>query len=113
MKRSMCGLIVLAAVAGLGSCGGDPTGDQIEQGQQVVAGPSSVFLSTGGSEFVTVQVLDQLGNQLPVDFQPLNVGPGITASWTPHFSKQRLVPTWRPPSALSSRGPLPLPRNSS
>src|SRR3954469_20231881 len=78
MKRSMCGLIVLAAVAGLGSCGGDPTGDQIEQGQTVVADPSSVFLSAGGSEFVTVQVVDQLGNQLPVDFQPQNVGPGIT-----------------------------------
>jgi len=78
MKRSMCGLIVLAAAAGLGSCGGDPTGDQIEQGQQVIADPSSVFLSTGGSEFVVVQVLDQLGNQLPVDFQPQNVGPGIT-----------------------------------
>jgi len=73
----MCGLIVLAAAAGLG-CGGDPTGDQVEQGQQVVADPSSVFLSTGGSEFVVVQVLDQLGNQLPVDFQPQNVGPGIT-----------------------------------
>jgi hypothetical protein len=78
MKRSMCGLIVLAAVAGLGSCGGDPTGDQIEQGQQVIADPSSVFLSLAGSEFVVVQVLDQLGNQLPVDFQPQNVGPGIT-----------------------------------
>ncbi len=78
MKRSMCGLIVLAAAAGLGSCGGDPTGDQIEQGQQVIADPSSVFLSTGASEFVVVQVQDQLGNQLPVDFQPQNVGPGIT-----------------------------------
>ncbi len=78
MKRSMCGLIVLAAVAGLGSCGGDPTGDQIEQGQQVIADPSSMFLSTGGSEFVVVQVLDELGNQLPVNFEALNVGPGIT-----------------------------------
>ncbi len=78
MKRSMCGLIVLAAVAGLGSCGGDPTGDQIEQGQQVVADPSSMFLSAGGSEFVVVQVLDELGNQQPVNFEPLNVGPGIT-----------------------------------
>jgi hypothetical protein len=78
MKRSMCGLIVLAAAAGLGSCGGDPTGDQIEQGQQVVADPSSLFLPLAGSEFVVVQVLDQLGNQLPVDFQPQNVGAGIT-----------------------------------
>ncbi len=78
MKRSMCGLIILAAVAGLASCGGDPTGDQIEQGQQVVADPSSMFLSTGGSEFVVVQVLDELGNQLPVNFEAQNVGPGIT-----------------------------------
>jgi hypothetical protein len=78
MKRSMCGLIVLAAIAGLGSCGGDPTGDQIEQGQQVIADPSSIFLSAGGSEFVVVQVLDELGNQLPVNFEAQNVGPGIT-----------------------------------
>jgi hypothetical protein len=78
MKRSMCGLIVLAAVAGLGSCGGDPTGDEIEQGQSIIADPSSVFLSAGGSKFVTVQVVDELGNQLPVDFQAQNVGPGIT-----------------------------------
>jgi hypothetical protein len=78
MKRSMCGLILLAAVAGLGSCGGDPTGDEIEQGQTIIADPSSVFLSAGGSKFVTVQVLDELGNQLPVDFQAQNVGPGIT-----------------------------------
>ena len=56
----------------------NPAGDEIEQGQQVIADPSSMFLSTGGSEFVVVQVLDGLGNQLPVNFEALNVGAGIT-----------------------------------
>jgi hypothetical protein len=118
MKRSMCGLIVLAAVAGLVSCGGDPTGDQIEQGQQVIADPSSMFLSTGGSEFVTVQVLDELGNQLPVNFEAQNVGPGITVERDTTYlqttigtnleTAQRFIVTGTAPTAtqfeLSSNG---------
>ena len=62
MKRSMCGLIVLAAVAGLGSCGGDPTADSIGVGERIVADPTTVFVGEGGSEFVVVQLLDTLGN---------------------------------------------------
>jgi hypothetical protein len=118
MKRSMCGIIVLAAVAGLASCGGDPTGDQIEQGQQVIADPSSVFLSAGGSEFVVVQVLDELGNQLPVNFEALNVGPGITVERDTTYlqttigtnleTAQRFIVTGTAPSAtqfeLASNG---------
>ncbi len=78
MKRSMCGLIVLAAVAGLGSCGGDPTGDSIGVGEHIVADPTSVFVGEGGSEFVVVQLLDTLGNQQAADFEVQNVGAGIT-----------------------------------
>jgi hypothetical protein len=78
MKRSMCGLIVLAAVAGLGSCGGDPTGGDIEQGQHAIADPTSLFLPAGTSKFVVVQLVDELGNQLAADFEAQNVGPGVT-----------------------------------
>jgi len=78
MKRSMCGLAVLTAALGLASCGGDPTGDQIEQGQRIVADPSSVFVGVGGSKFVIVELVDTLGNQLAADFEAQNVGPGVT-----------------------------------
>ncbi|MFL5462261.1 MAG: hypothetical protein ACJ8A6_11725 [Gemmatimonadales bacterium] len=78
MKRSMCGLIVLAAVAGLGSCGGDPTADSIGVGEHIVADPTTVFVDEGASEFVVVQLLDTLGNQQAADFEVQNVGAGIT-----------------------------------
>jgi hypothetical protein len=78
MKRTMCGLVVLTAAFGLASCGGDPTNGSINQGEHVVADPSSVFVGEGGSKFVTVQLLDELGNQLAADFEAQNVGAGIT-----------------------------------
>lgn len=78
MKRSMCGLIALAAVAGLGSCGGDPTADSIGVGERIVADPTSVFVGEGATEFVVVQLLDTLGNQQAADFEVQNVGAGIT-----------------------------------
>jgi hypothetical protein len=78
MKRSMCGLAVLAAALGLVSCGGDPTDSEIEQGQHLTADPSSVFVGVGGSKFVVVELVDVLGNQLAADFQAQNVGPGVT-----------------------------------
>jgi hypothetical protein len=78
MKRSMCGFVVLSAALAVASCGGDPTGDDIEQGQHVVADPSSLFVGEGESKFVTVELVDVLGNQLAADFEAQNVGPGIT-----------------------------------
>jgi hypothetical protein len=109
MKRSMCGLIILAAVAGLGSCGGDPTGDELEQGKRVLADPSAVFVSDGASKFVVAQLVDTLGNQLPVDFVPQNVGPGITVEKDTTFlsttigthleTSQRFIVTGTAPNA--------------
>jgi hypothetical protein len=69
--------MVLAAVAGLGSCGGDPTGDQIHEGERIVADPTSVFVGEGQSEFI-VELVDALGNQMAADFQVQNAGSGIT-----------------------------------
>jgi hypothetical protein len=77
MKRSMCGLIVLAAATALWSCNGDPT-DTFQEGERIMADPASLFLDQGASEFVVVEMVDNQGNQLAVDFEPQSVGPGIT-----------------------------------
>jgi len=79
MKRSMCGIVVLAAAAGLWSCNGDPT-EAIREGESVRAEPSVVFVDQGSTEFVTVQLLDGQGNQLAADFQAQDIGPGITVA---------------------------------
>jgi hypothetical protein len=77
MKRSMCGLVLFAAAAGLWSCNGDPTGD-FRTGETVIADPTSVFVDQGSSKFVTVEVVDSQGNQLSGNFEAQNVGAGIT-----------------------------------
>lgn len=76
MKSSMCGLLLLAAATGLWSCNGDPT-EAIREGERVVPDPSTVFVNQGGTKFVTVELLDGQGNQLPADFEVQNVGTGI------------------------------------
>jgi hypothetical protein len=77
MKRSMCGLVVLAVATGVWSCNGDPT-DSIRGNERVLADPASVFVGEGESEFLTVEMVDDQGNQLASDFDAQNVGAGIT-----------------------------------
>lgn len=77
MKRSMFGLVVLAAAAGLWSCNGDPT-EAIREGETLRADPSVVFVDQGSTKFVTVQLVDGQGNQLAADFEAEDIGPGIT-----------------------------------
>jgi hypothetical protein len=110
MKRSMCGLIVLAAATALWSCSGDPT-EGLRGAERVVADPSSVFLDQGASEFVVVQVLDEQGNQAVVDFEAQSVGPGITVEQDTTFlettigthleTRQRFIVTGTAPTATS------------
>ena len=85
MKRSMCGLILLAAATGLGSCNGDPTESIREEGQKILATPSVVFVDQGTTEFVTVQLVDGQGNQLAADFEAQNIGAGITVVKDPTY----------------------------
>jgi len=80
MKRSMCGLVVLAALTALWSCKGDPT-ESFRTGEEVIATPTSLFVDQGSGEFVTVQVVDEQGNQIGTDFTAQNVGPGITVAF--------------------------------
>jgi hypothetical protein len=81
----MCGLILLAAATGLWSCNGDPTASIREGGQKVLATPSSVFVDQGTTEFVIVQLVDGQGNQLAADFEPQNIGAGITVVEDPTY----------------------------
>jgi hypothetical protein len=78
MKRSMCGIALLAATTALWSCNGDPTGSIRDTGDRILVDPTSVFLDQGANKFVTVELVDGQGNQLEADFTPQNVGAGIT-----------------------------------
>jgi hypothetical protein len=108
MKRSMCGLIVLAAATTLWSCYGDPIDPS---GERIVTDPASVFVNHGQSEFVEARMFDNQGNQLPVDFTAQNVGPGITVEKDTTFlqttigttleTRQRFVVTGVTPTATS------------
>lgn len=77
MKRSMCGLVLLAAATGMWACNGDPT-ENLRVGEKVIATPTVVFVGQGSTEFVTVQLVDGQGNQLAADFEAQNIGTGIT-----------------------------------
>jgi hypothetical protein len=110
MKRSMCGIALLAAATALWSCNGDPTGSIRDSGHQVLADPSSVFLDHGASKFVTVELVDGQGNQLETEFAPQNVGAGITVvedstflqTSTGHIqTQQRFIVTGVTPSSTS------------
>jgi hypothetical protein len=78
MKRSMSGLIVLAALTGVWSCNGDPTASIRDEETKVLSSPSVVFVQQGTTEFVTVQLVDGQGDQLAADFDAQDIGAGIT-----------------------------------
>jgi hypothetical protein len=111
MKRSMCGLVALAAATVLWSCNGDPTTDIQGSAPRIVSDPSSVFLGQGESKFVELQILDEQGNQQVVDFSAQNIGPGITVELDTTFlqttigdhleTAQRFIVTGTTPTATS------------
>jgi hypothetical protein len=73
----MCGVIALAAVTSLWACNGDPT-ESIRTGEKIIATPTSLLVEQGSTEFVTVQLVDNQGNQLAADFQAQNIAAGIS-----------------------------------
>jgi hypothetical protein len=110
MKRSMWGITLIAAAAGLWSCNGDPTGD-LRAGERIIADPASVFLDEGATKFVTVELVDGQGNQLATDFTAGSVAGGITVAEDPTFlettintrlpTQERFVVTGLTPSVSS------------
>jgi pre-peptidase len=63
MKRSMCGGFLLAMLAGMLACSGDPTGDLIGKNLTIDPDPKTVFLSPGETKPVTISVVDEQGNE--------------------------------------------------
>jgi hypothetical protein len=64
MKRSMFG--VLALVAGMSACKGDPTSSLRDEVVGVVSDPTSLFIAQGDSAAVIVSAVDGQGNALDV-----------------------------------------------
>jgi hypothetical protein len=63
MNRSMCGGLLLATLAGLAGCSGDPTGDLIGADLTIQANPTSLFIPQGETKQVTLFVADAQGNE--------------------------------------------------
>ena len=63
MNRTMCGGLLLATLAGLAGCSGDPTGDLIGTGLAIQANPTSLFVAEGETKQVTIFVADAQGNE--------------------------------------------------
>src|SRR5690349_17883845 len=79
MKRSMCGGILLAGLAGMLACSGDPTGDLVGKDLAIQSNPTSLFEAQGETKAVIVTVVDAQGNQQAItDFTPTATG-GVTA----------------------------------
>jgi hypothetical protein len=78
MKRSMCGGILLASLAGMLACSGDPTGDLVGKDLTIQSDPTSLFEAQGETKAVLVTVQDAQGNQQAItDFVPTATG-GVT-----------------------------------
>jgi hypothetical protein len=81
MNRSMCGGFLLATMAGLAGCNGDPTGDLIGAGAAIQATPSTVFVAQGETKPVTISVTDSAGNEQAITGFQASSGTGdITVS---------------------------------
>lgn len=78
MKRSMCGIALLAAATALWSCNGDPTDSIRDEPPKVLADPTDLVLNGGEAKFVTVELVDGQGNQLDAQFTPQNVSGEVT-----------------------------------
>jgi hypothetical protein len=110
MKRSMWGITLFAASAGLWACNGDPTGD-LREGEKIIADPTSVFINEGATKFVTVELVDGQGNQLATEFAAQDIAGGITVEEDPTFlqttigtrlpTQERFVVTGLTPSVSS------------
>ncbi|TFG47569.1 MAG: hypothetical protein E4H38_07910, partial [Gemmatimonadales bacterium] len=79
MNRVTRGTVLLAAVLVAMSCEGDPTGDLRNGADHLVATPSAIFLTSGDSANIVIEVVDKQGNRLQGKFELLSFDtPGIT-----------------------------------
>jgi len=83
MKRSMFG--VLALVAGMSACSGDPTGNLRDEVVGIVADPTSVFVAQDDSVGVIVSAIDGQGNALDVSDLTFQGDPSISVAEDPNY----------------------------
>src|SRR5690242_3419817 len=79
MKRSMCGGFLLATLAGIVACSGDPTGDLVGAGLTIQANPSSLFMAQDETKPVDISVVDKQGNEADITGFQVVPGSGVTA----------------------------------
>ena len=112
MKRLMCGGILLASVAGLVSCSGDPTGDLVGTGLTVQASPTSLFMAQGENKSVIISVHDAQGNEQEITGFQASPGTGavtvaedstylVTNSGTRLGTSRKVVVTGVSPASTS------------
>jgi hypothetical protein len=95
MKRSLSGLLTLAAIAALASCG-DPTSDLQGDPSAISATPTALVVDVGSAQTIDLQLLDKQGNPLAANFT-FTVGDGAVASseqdttFRPGLGKERLT----------------------
>jgi hypothetical protein len=78
MIRSMCGGFLVATLAGVLACSGDPTGDLVGANPAIQSNPSSLFLAQGDTKPVTISVVDEQGNSLDITGFEAVPGSGVT-----------------------------------
>jgi hypothetical protein len=85
MNRVTRGTVVLAAAMVVMSCTGDPTSDLRNGADHLVATPSAIFLTSGESNSVVVEVVDKQGNFLESSFNLTSVDVGLDVAEDPTF----------------------------
>jgi hypothetical protein len=79
MKHMVQRSLSFVALVGALSCTGDPTGDLRKGIDHLRADPSALFVGQDSTKFVTVEAVDDQGNQIATKFSVGAVGAGITA----------------------------------
>lgn len=100
MNRAIRRSMILVA-AGVAACNGDPTGDLRNGVDHLIAAPTALFLSPGGSTNVIVEAVDEQGNRQGTGFSIGSVAPGINVvedlAFNPIFDEDgNLIPRKRP-----------------
>jgi hypothetical protein len=84
MNRLLYGAVVLAISLPALSCG-DPTSSLRGGQSQVVADPTSLFVTQGQTSSIIVRVLDEQGNELSDTVTFTNSNPAVTVAYDPNF----------------------------
>ena len=77
MNRLTSGMVGLLAVALVGACSGDPTGDLRNGVSVLTASPSTLNVTLGKNKTTQITAVDDQGNDISSAFEVTDVGPGI------------------------------------